>query len=229
MRMGMKRFLTIILSCIACIALHAQDAGTDIKDDWAIWQYTTVTKSFDNGIGMLLRLEHRSKNHAQDLDCALVMPGVFYKATPWLQLGFIYDYAVTSTKNRHVLLPYATATHKAGDFTFTGREMLQYIISTDNLLFRTKLQVQYKIQGTHFSPYIAIEPYSNSKYSKENENDNFLVGVADWMGVARSSNFFGTNIVLGKKSVLDVAYSYYYLGSSAPARHLLVLGYTYRL
>ncbi|MCQ2147710.1 MAG: DUF2490 domain-containing protein [Bacteroidales bacterium] len=217
-----KKILLSVFALIMSLSLSAQD-------DWGIWQYISLNKTFSPKVGALLRLEHRSKGNAQDLDCGLVMPGVWYKPVSWLTLGFIYDFAMAQTANRHVLLPYIQVSQKWGQWSFSGREMGQYVIKPEAFLLRSKVQLSCRIPNSIVSPILFIEPYTSGKYIKHNEDGNVFIKAADAIGVAKSSNVLGVALSLGSKSTLELGYNYYYLGSASPARHIVYLGFAYRL
>lgn len=220
--MKLRKILLSVFAFSLSLSLSAQD-------DMGIWQYISLNKTFNPKVGALLRLEHRSKNNAQDLDCGLVMPGVWYKPIPWLTFGFIYDFAMAQTANRHVLLPYVQVSQKWGQWSFSGREMGQYIIKPENFLLRSKVQLSYKIPDSIFSPFMFIEPYTSGKYIRHDTDANIFIKAADAIGVAKASNVVGVAMSLGTKSTLEVGYNYYYLGSSSAARHIVYLGFAYRL
>lgn len=200
-----KALLITALISILGIETHAQNT------DFGTWSYTTVSKPLGEKWGAMVRLEHRTKNNAGDLDCALIMPGISYKPVSWMTLGFIYDYAITTSANRQVLLPYIQFAKTYGHFALSFREMGQYIIDPSNLLMRTKMQLQYKIDNSRITPSIFIEPYTHE------------------LSLSRLSAFVGANIKVGSRSSLEGGYTLYYLSASDTYRNILSIGYTVRI
>jgi len=226
----MRRLISVLILISISASLFAGNPEGEQKDDFGIWQYTTASKTINDKWSVFLRLEHRSKNNAQDLDCGLFMPGVTYKALPWLQLGYIYDFAMAQNNaHRNVMLPYITFSRKIGDWSLSLREMGQYIIESENFLLRTKLDIRYKIPGTKITPFVALEPYTNKNQVTDTDCQNFFKDLGEDLGVVKSSNFVGIAFSLGKRSSCEAGYCYYYLGANAPGRHLVNVGYTIRL
>lgn len=202
----MRKLLTVIVLCLFSF-------GAEAQEDYGIWQYVTVSKSFDNGWGLFVRLEDRLKNNAQSHDVGLFMPGVTYSPAGWLKLGFIYDYARTTKADRHVLLPYVQVSGKSGRLSWSLRELAQfYAAPKATSLYRTKLLLKYNIPDCKVAPSVFFEPYISA-------DGSFL----------RMSNFFGVNCRFGKHSNVEAGYNAYYLKSMGGIRHLLSVGYTYFL
>lgn len=209
-RNHIRRLLSAILACFLLSCAASLRAGA--QDDFGVWQYFTVSKSFDNGLGVLLRLEHRSKANTRELDCALVMPGISYKPVKWFQFGFYYDFAMAQKANRHVLLPYFQFSGNFGRWNLLWREMGQYVVNTGSFLLRSKFQVQYSIPGTPVSPMLALEPYT------------------DKLQLARSTVFVGFTFKLGSRVRLESGYNLYYLKAADPhLRHLFNFGFSVNL
>lgn len=225
----MRKLISVLLLLFIFVNLSAQNITTKQKDDFGIWQNITVNKTLNDKFSAFVRLEHRSKNDAQDLDCAMFMPGVNFKATPWLQFGFIYDYAMAQNNtHRNVILPSVQVSKKSDNWSFSLREMGQYVFEYQSFLLRSKIDMRYKIPGTRLTPFIAIEPYTNRNQVEYTGCDNFIKDLSERIGVVKSTNFFGTTISAGK-STFEIGYIYYYLGSTAPGRHLFNVGYSIRL
>lgn len=205
-----------------CSSLFAQD-------DFGIWQKINFNKPVSSKFGAQFIYEHRMKNNARDLDVALIMPGVWYKPVSWVTMGFIYDYAITKTATRHVILPYVNLAKGLGDFTLSWREMGQYNITSDAFLLRTSLSVKYHVPGTIFSPFVQIEPYMNLNDSYSGAYTNPLLNAACAAGVSKATNFFGVSFPMFGNTTFDVGYNYYFLGAQAPGRHLLNFNCTIRL
>lgn len=203
----MKRLAVITILLFACLSARAQQ-------DFGIWQYFTISKSFGHGISAILRLEHRSKDRAQELDCALVMPGITYRPVSWFQTGFYYDFAISHNRpstfaGRHVLLPFIQFQKSFGDCTVSIREMGQYVV-TKNFLLRSKLQVSYAFPEHKITPLVAVESYTDNTF-------------------ARLTAFGGIQYRIGKRSTIEAGYSFYYLASAKPGRHIVNFGYSIRL
>lgn len=193
----MRRLLLSIIAILSCSLLYADDMG--------VWQYFNISKKLGKGFSATLRLEHRSRNNASDLEVALVMPGISYTPVKWLSTGFYYDFAMTKGGNRHVLLPFVQASANLGPCNLSVREMGQYNATANTFILRSRLKLSCAIPGACATPYTFVEFYSSNRLDRV----HFLSGLS-----FRASDI--TNVELG--------YGIYYLGATLPLRHLLNIG-----
>jgi len=196
---------------IAAISLIVLSLSLQAQDDFGTWSYVTVSKSVGKGFGLFFRAEHRSKATAKELDLAMFMPGVTYHPADWVTFGLIYDFVLTKSAKRNLLLPYVSVSKSFGGWSLSLREMGQYVFETNTFLLRTKLMAQYSIgEKGIVRPTIYIEPYTRC------------------MEVSSMTNFVGSTFKIAKRSRLEVGYIYNYR-SSGPSRHLVSAGYTLSL
>lgn len=96
------------------------------RDDFGIWSQIDVgAKLTDKWTGGLW-FEHRSKEYAKTLDCALVMPYLNYRPVKYLQLGYASEFITTISGWYITCRPSATLLLGDGPLTFALRELPIY-------------------------------------------------------------------------------------------------------
>ena len=196
--------LAAILMAVLCIpAQGAED------DDFGIWTAVTINKGWDKFYATG-RVEYRSKENASQLDQFILRAVAGYKISPWLKADAGYDHIKGPSSEKNRLLLSATATLKSGNLKASVRE--RYIRAwtvggnASNVL-RSKLKVQYSIQQSIVSPYLAVEMFTWDKWNK-------------------TRHYAGAEIGFGKFSKVDVFYMYYTFDGKS-AEHVAGLTYSF--
>lgn len=171
----------------AAISVNARE-----KDDFGSWQTITLDKKFAGKWNAGVLFEHRSKNDTKDLDCAVVMPYIQYKALPWLAFSFDSEtVALGDRKMQITFRPAAILTHSIGNFNLSLRELPLYEYTFDTKasrwLLRTRGKVSFNISDTCLTPYAAAEVFTTTKWEK-------------------TRYFLGTDISLSDHSTLGLYY-----------------------
>jgi len=205
------KFLLIIDLLFICSGSKAQEA-----DDFGIWQ----SLSFKAGLGpkadIGLWLEHRSKERAQTLDCAIVMPFVNWSPSPYLTFGYSSEYYIIGSGARYITCrPAVTLNLGSGDLKFSLREMFLYehgfTTGTGSWTLRSRAKVSYKIPETSFKPYISCEIFT-------------------WEHWKKTRHYAGVTYPLGRHSTLDLFYMYYVMSSTPNhQRHVAGVSYSFHL
>lgn len=185
------------------------------RDDFGIWSQIDVgAKLTDKWTGGLW-FEHRSKEYAKTLDCALVMPYLNYRPIKFLQLGYASEFITTLSGWYITCRPSATLLLGDGPLTFALRELPIYTYhctdKTGKWALRTRGKVAYAIPQTRLKPYLSCELFTTDKWEK-------------------TRYYAGTTWSLGKHSTIDLFYLYYVMaGEPNRERHVLGLGYAFKL
>lgn len=207
----MKLFRPVIIAVVLFLGTvcRAQE-----RDDFGIWQSINLKGNIGKGWSAGLWFEHRSKESARTLDCALVMPYVNYRPVSYLQFGYSSEYILTGGPKYITCRPSVTLLLSSGDLSFQLRELPIYEHNLDtgngSWTLRTRGKAAYAIPGTHLKPYVSCELFTADKWKK-------------------TRHYFGTEWKIDKHSTLDVFYMYYVMSTLPYQRHVLGLSYTFGL
>lgn len=210
--MKLKVILTISALAISLVGVNAR---AQEHSDTGIWQSINLKAKISDSAEAGLWTEHRSKNEARDLDCALLMPYVNYTPLSWLQLGYASEYIIAASGRYVTCRPSATLLLGSGPLSFQFRVLPIYEHSLDRgegtWTLRTRGKAAYRITGTRWKPYMSCELFTAGKWKKT----RYCTG-ATWS--------------FGSHSGLDLFYMYYVMGGdSVKERHILGVGYTFNL
>lgn len=199
----MRRFVLLVAVLAAMLvpsALRADDAGS--------WVNLQAVKSWDKVYAMA-RFEHRSFNGFSATECWFGMAGAGVKLNSWLKADASYEYwHISPDRSVHKLVAAGTATMQRDGLVASIREKLEYAsvpgASSGSFTLRSRLRVQYMIEGSAFRPYAMAELFN-------------------WGSWIRSLYYAGTEISLGSHTALDLYYLYH-LPAGAQAVHVLGAG-----
>ena len=185
------------------------------RDDFGIWSQIDLGAKISDKWSGGLWFEHRSKENARTLDCALVMPYVNYKPWKHLQLGYSSEFIQTLSGWLITCRPAATLLLGDGDLTFALRELPIYThyctTGSGKWMLRSRGKVAYAIPETRFKPYVSCELFTTDQWEK-------------------TRYYLGTTCKLGDRSTLDLFYLYYVMaGAPNRERHVLGLGYAFKI
>lgn len=183
-------------------------------DDFGIWQTIDITTEPSDRWNFGVVFEHRSKNNAKDMDCALVMPHISYKITDWLSTGLQAEYITDPADKYLTLRPNVTASYASHGFKFSLRQLLycEYGLGRESWIsrMRTRAKINYTIPGTN------LKPYSSYEY--------FYTDV--WV---RSRLRFGFEYSFGKHSGIEAYYMRHYYPQRDFTRHVAGVCYTFNI
>ena len=207
----MKRLLTIFLFLLVFggLRLLAQD-----RDDFGIWQDIDVGAKLSERWTGGLWFEHRSKGDAKVLDCALVMPYVDYKLSRLIHLNYASEFIQTLKGWYITCRPSVSLYLGEGNLSFTLRELPIYTYccadGSGNWMLRTRGKVAYALPQTPLKPYLSCELFTARHWEK-------------------TRYYLGTTWSFGKHSTLDLFYLYYVMAGASTQRHVLGLGYAFKI
>lgn len=199
----------LLLTVPCALRLRAQD-----RDDFGIWsQIDLGTRISDRWSGGLW-FEHRSKENARTLDCALVMPYVSYRPGKHILLNYASEFITTLSGWYITCRPSATLLLGDGDLSFALRELPIYEYAcakgSGKWTLRTRGKVSYAIPQTRLKPYMSCELFTARHWEK-------------------TRYYLGTTWSFGDHSTLDLFYLYYVMANAPVQRHVLGLGYAFKL
>ena len=208
--MRVRRVLISALALLFCgQLLPAQE-----RDDFGIWQDIDIGARFSERWSGGLWFEHRSKENAKTLDCALVMPYVNYAAGEHIHLNYASEFIQTLGGWLITCRPSATLLLGDGDLTFALRELPIYThYCTDGSgkwTLRTRGKVAYALPQTRLKPYLSCELFTARHWEK-------------------TRYYLGTTWSFGSHSTLDLFYLYYVMAGVSTQRHVLGLGYAFKI
>jgi hypothetical protein len=185
------------------------------RDDFGIWSQIDLGAKFGSEWSGGLWFEHRSKEDARTLDCALVMPYLNYRPWKHLQLGYSSEFIQTLSGFLITCRPSVTLLLGDGALSFALRELPIYThycaTGTGKWALRTRGKVAYAIPDTRFKPYLSCELFTTRHWEK-------------------TRYYAGTTCALGPRSTLDLFYLYYVMaGTPNRERHVLGLGYAFKI
>lgn len=179
------------------------------SDDFGIWGDIQASKNW-NKFYISLRAEGRSCDMSQSLDCWFLRPTIGVKPVNWLKIDAAYDFMMLpQNRIRHDFLFSITGTLKRENLSVSLREryMLMAVPQDHKIshVLRSYLKAQYHIGNSAFTPYVAVELFTWTKWQK-------------------TRHYVGTDIKVSQHSSFDLAYMYYTFANK-PAEHVLVAGY----
>lgn len=203
-----KIFLCALLMLSLPVLSRAQD------DDFGVWGWVKVNKSFDNGVYAGLRGEYRLADNCSATDCWFFRPTVGYKVNGWLKFDVSYDYLQNSDVLQHRMLLGANATLKSGNFDVSVYERYVYSYTVENEksgnTLRSKLTVSYQVPSSICKPYMAVEMFTWDKWKKTRQ-------------------YVGCKFNFTEHHALDVFYMYYTFANQPAQQHLVGVGYEVKL
>ena len=212
----MKRRLTfafaLVFACATAVWAQGDDVGT--------WTSVQVMKSIERNY-LMARVEHRSYDKLGATECYFGMAGAGRRFTNWLSGDLSYElWKVPASGNVtvHKGVASVTGSLKQDAMTLALREKYELSFNEDGSTghtLRSRLRAQYKVDGTVLTPYVMYE---------------FFNGFAG-TGWIRSLHYAGTEIRLGKGSVVDVFYMYHLHpdGGGTTGCHTVGVGYVLNL
>ena len=185
------------------------------RDDFGIWSQIDLGARISEKWTGGLWFEHRSKDNAGTLDCALVMPYVNYRPWRHLQLGYSSEFIQTLGGWLITCRPSVTLLLGEGNLSFALRELPIYThdctSGSGKWALRTRGKVAYAIPDTRFKPYVSCELFTTRRWEK-------------------TRYYAGTTCTLGPRSTLDLFYLYYVMaGTPNRERHVFGLGYAFKI
>lgn len=206
-----KRFIVSLLVLLSFCGpiLRAQD-----RDDFGIWQDIDVGARLSERWSGGLWFEHRSKGDAKVLDCALVMPYVDYKLSRFIHLNYASEFIQTLKGWYITCRPSVSLYLGEGNLSFTLRELPIYTHcctdGTGKWTLRTRGKVAYALPQTRLKPYLSCELFTARHWEK-------------------TRYYLGTSWSFGSHSTLDLFYLYYVMAGMSTQRHVLGLGYAFKI
>ena len=207
--MRYKGLLVLVLLLTVAGGVRAQE-----RDDFGVWSQIDLKARVSDKWSGGLWFEHRSKGDAKVLDCALVMPYVNFQ--PWKHLSFNYasEFIQTLSGWQITCRPSATLLLGDGCLTFALRELPIYTHYCSDghgkWMLRTRGKVAYAVPETPLKPYMSCELFTTRHWEK-------------------TRYYLGTTCALGKHSTLDLFYLYYVMSGVSTQRHVLGLGYAFKI
>lgn len=201
-----KLLLICFMLLLSGFCLSAQE-----KDDFGIWQNITVTGKIAPKWSIGICAEHRSKDMAQDLDCALVMPNVSYKPWPFLKFDLASEYIMCGDCTQWTLRPsasfYVPSTGRL-DVSFRFLPIYEHTVETgvSTWTLRSRVKAAYNLESIPLVPYVSSEIFTASQWKK-------------------TRHYVGAEYSFGKHSAIDVFYMYHIMAGKQWQRH--VAGITY--
>jgi hypothetical protein len=185
------------------------------RDDFGIWSQIDLGARISEKWTGGLWFEHRSKDNAGTLDCALMMPYVNYRPWRHLQLGYSSEFIQTLGGWLITCRPSVTLLLGEGNLSFALRELPIYThdctSGSGKWALRTRGKVAYAIPDKRFKPYVSCELFTTRRWEK-------------------TRYYAGTTCALGPRSTLDIFYLYYVMaGTPNRERHVLGLGYAFKI
>ena len=208
-RMKHRGLFFLILLIAGTGSLHAQE-----RDDFGIWQSIDIRAGSAGKWSGGLWFEHRSKGNARTLDCAVVMPYVSFQATPHLLLDYASEYIVALSGIYISCRPSVTLMLSAGPLSFSLRELPIYEHSFATGIgywtLRTRGKASYALPDTKLKPYMSCELFTKRHWEK-------------------TRYYIGSTWSPGKHSTLNLFYMYYVMAGMLTQRHILGLGYAFKI
>ena len=204
-----KTFLVVLVSFCMLPAL----AFSQENSDFGSWEYIQLIKSFSPKYYGLLRIEDRTKNNLHDTEVDFGVIGAGMAFTPWLKSDLSYEFwsIKPGMKTDKIVLTAQATMSRDGLVNFIRQKAewtMPRNVGKDGMVWRTKLQSQYRIPESIFSPYVAYEIF----YDKA------------WI---RSLHYVGTEVSIDKHSSLDFFYLYHMRAGACPM-HTAGIGYFFR-
>jgi hypothetical protein len=204
----MKQKKIVLLTMLALsplLSLKAQQSG-----DWGSSFELTLSKKLYKGISLSLSEEYRTRENFGTTDRFSHTLGVDYQLCNYLKLGgaynlINYNHPTKSWEIRHRYYFYAVGSYSLGGFTASLRERFQSTYregveetskrANPKLYLRSRLQLEYNITSTSFTPYTSVELFNSLNNPKGNSMDQVrLIG--------------GVEYKLNKRNSFDVYYRY---------------------
>lgn len=208
---SVRRFIVSVLVLLSFCGpiLRAQD-----RDDFGIWQDIDVGAKLSERWTGGLWFEHRSKGDAKVLDCALVMPYLDYKLSRFIHLNYASEFIQTLNGWYITCRPSVSLYLGEGNLSFTLRELPIYTHccadGSGKWTLRTRGKVAYSLPQTRLKPYLSCELFTARHWEK-------------------TRYYLGTSWSFGNHSTLDLFYLYYVMAGMSTQRHVLGLGYAFKI
>lgn len=209
MRKHFSLYRAFIIAAAAASVLSANSLRAADGGSWVNIQFNkgwTDTYAF-------LRAEHRSFKDFSETEAMFTALGFGYKFTPWLKSDLSYEYwNVNPNVDIHKAVLTSTATMSRDGLAVSIREKLEYAMnpaaSSTSLTLRSRLRGQYSIPGCGVTPYAMAE-------------------IFNWDKWVRSLYYVGSEIKVGKHSMVDIFYLYHLYPSALgnQGEHVLGVGY----
>lgn len=200
----------MLLFLVLCASwTRAQD-----RDDFGIWSDIDIHAHLSERWSGGLWFEHRSKENAQVLDCALVMPYISYLAGKHFFFDYASEFIYTLSGWYVTCRPSVSLLLGKGNLSFALRELPIYEHSlasgTGTWTLRTRGKLSYALPETPFKPYTSCEVFTTRRWE-------------------RTRYCLGTTCTMSEHSALDLFYMYYVMAYAPVPRHILGLGYTFKI
>lgn len=207
------------------LSVHAQGS------DFGVWSSVGAEKTILPGLEASVEGEFRTRNDLGTVDRYAGELGLSYKVCKFLKIGGAYSYIRFNHEKRgwengHRYNLFATGSYKWNRFTLSLRERYQHtyrkgVSSTQKRanpkdVLRSRLQLAYDIRKSPLKPYASMELY----HTLNDPQDN---------GLEKIRYTIGTDYKLTKKHVFQVYYRFQDDRSGDADKHVLGVGYTFKL
>lgn len=224
----MKNKIRFIFILFPAICLSAQ---VKAQDEWGGSVEVKVSKKIVKGLSLSLEEEFRMRENLQAADRFSTTAELSYRFNDYLKVGgaynlINYNHPKKDWETRHRYYFYATGSYRLKRFTFSLRERFQstYRVGVEEtakranpkFYLRSRLEVEYDIRKSPFTPFIAAEIYNTLNDPQGN-------------GIDRTRYTAGCTYKLNKQHILQLYYRYIsYTDEEENSRHLIGLGYSFK-
>lgn len=157
----MRRFPLISLLFLLALPLRAQEAD---DNTFGGWEFIELNHDFGRSpVFASFYFEHDNFQY-RHLDCWYTRTTVGEKILPWLKADVAYDFLQEPSGHTHKALLDLTGTLTQGNLKVSIRERYVHswtpALGAQGNVLRSRLKVQYAIEGSRFSPYLAVEVFT---------------------------------------------------------------------
>jgi opacity protein-like surface antigen len=226
----MNRSLKIAVLTLICLLIAPQIWAQD--EDFGTQTGIDITKKILPGLNFTLGEEFRTRDNLKTADRWSTDLGLSYKVIPYLTLGGGYDFIRYNhatkgweTRNRYYF--FATGQYKFSNFKLSLRERFQStnrvgVKETDTranpkLYLRHRLQLEYDIPDSKFSPFVSTELYETLNDPTGNSLNKLRYTA-------------GCDYDINKRNSLELFYRYtnFKDDDDYSGRHVIGLGYSFK-
>ncbi len=199
-----KLFLAIAMLLLSSTALPADTFGG--------WEFIEINHNFKDSKWFITNYTEHDNISYSKFDCAYNRFTVGYNILPWLRVGLAYDFMIEPEQLIHRGVAEVVGTLKSGNFKVSLRERYFRIWKPDSQSneIRSRLKVQYNIQESGFSPYLAAEVFTwGTEWKKTRHYAACTYNINSWMQLEW--------------------YYMYYAFKESPAQHVIGIGLNFDL
>jgi len=200
-----RRIPFIVLFLFVCKSVSAQEVQVTAEDNtFGGWNFITVEHDFPKAKMYVMGHFEVENYQFQRLDCLFGRFSVGCKPLKWLKFSLNYVPCYVPGLWLHFLEGEVTGTLKSGNFSVSIRERYRHGFTNSSDELRSRLKVAYRIGESKFTPYLAVELQTWSKWLKTRHYVACTYDILDFMQLEW--------------------YYMYYLIRDVPAEHVIGLG-----